>query len=107
MTGPLEATVAYQRNSTLFCWVTCLSTDLGSWQIVAIVAFLAKDADILTLGKNLTMTASQESTEEHYSPAAGPMSEKLLHDSLSDSMAKLRLGDRHITNGPQHGHSAT
>jgi hypothetical protein len=35
------------------------------------------------------------------------MSDQRPNDSLSDSVAKLRSGDLHVTSGPQPSHSAT
>ena len=70
-------------------WPVCL------W-IMAVVAVLF--ADKLTLGQNLTVIC----LGEHCLLAPGlMMSDQRPNDSLSDSVAKLKSGNLHITNGPQ------
>jgi hypothetical protein len=64
---------------------------------MAAVAVLV--ADKLTLGQNLTVAY----LGKHCSPAPGLMADQCLHDSV----AKFRLGDLHVTSGPQPGHSVT
>jgi hypothetical protein len=67
------------------------------------VVVLVKDADKVTLGQNLSVTYLGGRS----SPAPGSMADQRPHDSLSDSVAKLRLGDLQVTSGPQPRHSAT
>ena len=69
-------------------WPACL------WIMAAVLVLVA---DKLTLGQNLTVACLGECCL----PVPGSMADQRLHDSLSDSVAKFRSGDLHITSGPQ------